>query len=195
MYEIDVAVSNALLGSLALWLGWRTPRLETPLRASIRLVLFSLAAAAWLGFVWHGFLSASKSPLSDALWRLTMLAAGFTAYGFAMFGAVVLGWGRAWTVLFRIILGGYALALLFTAGFRLAMALYLPAVLLALAGFVRRCNMPGIAGLLVVFVASAYQQWGPDLQAGWLTHNTVYHLLLMPSLLLFRHGAIKVESA
>jgi Family of unknown function (DUF6962) len=194
MHAIDVAVSDALLGTLALWLGWRTPRSETPLRASIRLVLFSIAAATWLGFIWHGFLSASQGPLSDTLWRVIMLAAGFTAYGFALFAAVVMGWGRAWTLLFRIVLGGYALALLFSADFRLVMALYLPAVLLALAGFVRRRNVPGIAGLLLVFVASAYQQWGPDLQADWLTHNTVYHLLLMPSLLFFRHGAMELET-
>jgi hypothetical protein len=197
MHEIDVAVSDALLGALALWLGWRTGGGDAAGgRSCVRLVMFSVAAGTWLGAVWHGFLSASGSPFASLVWRLTMLAAGFTAYGFATFGTALLELkARAWPVVLRLILAAYALALLFSDDFRLAMALYLPAVLLALAGFVRRRNGTGIAGLLLVFVASAYQRWGPDLQAAWLTHNTVYHLLLMPSLWLFWRAAIEDEPA
>lgn len=197
MHEVDVAVSDALLGALALWLGWRTKGADAAgRRSSVRLVMYSIAAGTWLGAIWHGFLSGGGDPFSAMVWRLTMLAAGFTAYGFAMFAVSLLGLkARVWPVMFRLILGGYALALLFSDDFRLAMALYLPAVLLTLVGFILRRNGVGIAGLLLVFVASAYQQWGPDLQAAWLTHNTVYHLLLMPSLLLFWRAAIEVESA
>jgi len=196
MHEVDVSVSDALLGALALWLGWRTQGDVTGGRSAVRLVMFSIAAGTWLGAIWHGFLSASGGPLSGLIWRLTMLAAGFTAYGFATFGMDLLQLkARTWPVLLRLILVAYALALLFNDDFRLAMALYLPAVMLALAGFVRRRNGTGAAGLVLVFVASAYQQWGPDLQAAWLTHNTVYHLLLMPSLWLFWRAAIGTEPA
>lgn len=192
MHEIDVAVSDVLLGILALWLGIRTKGADAAgRRSSLRLVMFSIVAGTWLGAMWHGFLSATGGSMSAMVWRLTMLAVGFTAYGFATFGAALLQLkARAWPVVFRLILAAYALALLFSADFRLAMALYLPAVLLTLFAFIRRRNGAGIAGLLLVFVASAYQQWGPDLQTAWLTHNTVYHLLLMPSLLLFWRGAI-----
>jgi hypothetical protein len=197
MQAVDVTVSDALLGTLALWLGWRSRGADdTGRRSSVRLVMFSIVAGTWLGAIWHGFLSTSSDPFSALVWRLTMLAVGFTAYGFAMFGASLLQLkARAWPVLFRLILAAYALVLLFIADFRLAMALYLPAILLALLAFIRRRNGAGIAGLLLVFVASAYQQWGPDLQAGWLTHNTVYHLLLMPALWFFWRGAIAAELA
>jgi general stress protein CsbA len=197
MHEVDVSVSDALLGVVALWLGWRTQGTDdTGRRSSIRVVMFSIATGTWLGALWHGFLSVSTSPFSTLVWRLAMLAAGFTAYGFATFGASMLELkARAWPFLFRLVLAAYALALLFIDDFRLAMAMYLPAVLLALFAFIRRHNGVGVAGLLLVFVASAYQQWGPDLQAAWLTHNTIYHLLLMPALLLFWRGAIGAASA
>ena len=145
MHEIDVAASDAMLGALALWLGWRTPGVKAALRTCIRLVMFSVAAGAWLGAIWHGFLAGEGDAVSMLVWRLTMLAAGLTAYGFAMFGMVALGSKvRGWTMLFRIMLAGYALALVFSDDFRLAIALYVPAVLLTLSGFVRRGSMPGM---------------------------------------------------
>ncbi|HKI61771.1 MAG TPA: hypothetical protein VKA31_05710 [Mariprofundaceae bacterium] len=192
MQEIDVALSDVLVGMLALWLGSRVARhcRSKSLHGALHIVFYAAAAGAWLGAIWHGFYASDQGALSVALWRLTMLSVGVTAYGFALFGTgLLVSKQQAWLWLFRAVLLIYALSLLVSDDFRLAIAIYIPAVLLALAGLVRRGNPAGAAGLVLVLLASAYQQWGPDLHADWLTHNTVYHLILLPSLMLFWLGA------
>jgi len=196
MVELDVALSDGLLGTLALWLGWKVKRNsdDASLHGSLRLVFFSVAAGAWLGAIWHAFYAADTGMLSVVLWRLTMLSVGLTAYGFAMFGAfIVASKPQSWLRLFQSLLAIYALALIFSDDFLLAVAIYIPAVLLALAGFIFRRNAAGIGGLVLVCFASTYQIWGPDLHSVWLTHNAVYHLLLLPALLLFWLGASGVN--
>jgi len=196
MVELDVALSDALLGAMALWLCWRpgSGAAEDHVRVALRLVFFSIAAGAWLGAIWHAFFAADTSMLSVVLWRLTMLSVGLTAYGFAMFGVlIVASKPQPWLQLFKAVLVIYALCLLVGDDFRMAIILYIPAALLALAGFVRIGNVAGVSSLGLVFTASAYQQWGPDLHVIWLTHNTVYHLLLLPALLLFWLGASGVN--
>ena len=187
-----MALSDVLVGMLALWLGSRVARhcRSKSLHGALHIVFYAAAAGAWLGAIWHGFYASDQGALSVALWRLTMLSVGVTAYGFALFGTgLLVSKQQAWLWLFRAVLLIYALSLLVSDDFRLAIAIYIPAVLLALAGLVRRGNPAGAAGLVLVLLASAYQQWGPDLHADWLTHNTVYHLILLPSLMLFWLGA------
>lgn len=206
--EADIALSDAALGLLALILALHqrmrfqlTPcNTEPPIMANLyramQWILLSTVFGAWLGAYWHAFLANDPGLLAQIIWRLTLVAIGCTAYGFALFGLYLLRPNPSQArprpiirIIIPIILLAYLTALLIWEDFLLAIVVYLPAVLFAMIGFTRPplCSHQrlGITGLGLILIASAYQQWGPDIHPQWLTHNAVYHLLLMLALLLF----------
>jgi len=194
MHEIDIVLSDLLLASVAGVLGWRLEagRAE-PAAGALRLILLAIAAGALLGGLWHALFSLDTGVASLLLWRLTMVALGVTAYGFARLGLALLRVKRdGWQWVFLSLLIVYLLLLVSVDAFWLATAINVPATLLALLGSVKRSCMPGVAGILLLYTASFYQLWGPD-PVPWLTHNAIYHLMLIPALWLLWFGVRRMR--
>ncbi len=194
MSEVDIAVSDALLGALALTLliHHRRHFPASPFAAPLAWLLGGLAAGAWLGGIWHALYPDASGPMPALVWRASLLAAGISACGFARLGLRLLDISASGII--NILLALYIAALLLTDDFLLALLATLPAMALTLFGFLKRPPARiGVTGLMLILGASAWQRWGPDLPVWWLSHNTVYHLLLMPALLLVYRAVTKLE--
>lgn len=164
------------------------PTSNIALARAWRLLFASLAGAAFLGFVVHGFL-VDKSALSYRLaWTATLLAIGVVTLATTLIATHLCCAAptRQWIVRATLLLlSGYAFLVLM--GYRhygLAVAVYLPAILFllgALAVRYWRVHSPGtvlgMAGLVLSLLAAAVQQLNINLHPDYLDHNTLYHLI------------------
>jgi len=185
--EPDVALTDF---ALALETGTFAVILDRTRSTQRRFVLFfaAIAAAALLGGAVHGFFPDPAAPLARALWRVTLLAIGFAAFG-AWLAAARLGLpdGSARWVIRAAAAELAAYGAIVVTGdrpFAVAICQYLPAtafLLVVLAVRWVRCREPaalgGAGALAVTFVASGLQQAGIGLHPRWFNHNALYHLL------------------
>jgi hypothetical protein len=197
--EIDVALTDFLLCLEAAWFARfvGSPAARSPLVDYLRITFGGFALAALLGGISHGFFNEPDDPLNALLWRLTMIAVGVTASGFALTGMGLLG-GRTLRYGRRAVGAAFAVYVLITlvrAEFIVAILFYVPATLICLAGIVvARSRCPGhrighgILGLVISLLAPVIQQLQISVHPVYLTHNALYHLVLMPALFLFYRG-------
>jgi len=160
------------------------------------LVFFSsLALAAFMGFISHGFLADKSSGLHTAAWTIVLLAIGTVALAAWAVAAHLLWPGvLARRITRAAILCATLYAAVVLAGYRLfvmAIAFYLPATVLLLTALVvhyRRIPAAhlraGIVGLLLTLVAALVQQTGIALHPVYFDHNALYHLIQAVALLL-----------
>ncbi len=206
MTEIDVALTDYLLGLESAWFAIVLARegRDAPAVRYFSLAFAGLALAALLGGTSHGFFNTATGPVHFIWWWTTLLAIGMAATGFALAGLLLLGmrpapgYQRLSLGLFLL----YAAVTFLRPDFLFAILFYLPALFICLAGFVicnrraaGRAAASGITGILLVLLASAGQQLGIGLQAISLSHNALYHLLLMPALWLIFRSARSLSQA
>jgi hypothetical protein len=194
MTEIDVALTDFLLAAQAGWFAWAFRR-NVPagwLRSSACLMFGGLALAALAGGLWHGFLT-EPSGLSRAVWWLTMLGVGAAASGYVLLGAGLLGW-QSPAVLFGVgaLAVVYAVLSAGTLAFYPAVIATLLATVVGMAGLVRQLCRPGtgtaLVGAVAIALAAIPQQLEWGLEALNLSHNAVYHLLLLGAHYLLYRG-------
>ncbi len=153
----------------------------------------SLALAALLGFVTHGFFADKSLPLYRQLWGATLLSIGIMALAATALAALLIYDARVaarivWST--ASLLVPYSVAVI--AGyhhFGLAIAAYTPAMIFLLSAFVVRLRLHaarywlvGIAGLVLTAVAAAIQQLGVGLHPEHFNHNALYHVIQAPAL-------------
>ena len=153
----------------------------------------SLALAALLGFVTHGFFADKTFPLYRQLWGATLMSIGFMALAATALAALLMFDTR---VANRIVWGATSLLVPYSVAviagyhhFGLAIAAYTPATIFLLSAFVVQSRihsasywLVGIAGLVLTAVAAAIQQLGVGLHPVHFNHNALYHVIQAPAL-------------
>jgi hypothetical protein len=201
MTEPDVAITDYLLAlecAAFVWLLYRRDPTSRPMRNSFALFFAATAAAAIAGGTVHGFFLHPPSLAGDLLWRITLLAVGFSAFALWSLFALLLFTPRVSNViraLAAIELVAYAVLVLSAKrSFRVAIADYVPPAVILFAAFlilfVRRRDpalLAGAAGLALGIAASYLQQRHAGIHPVYFNHNAVYHLLqAVAFLLVFR---------
>ena len=161
---------------------------NTAVARAFRILFATLAFAAFLGFVVHGFL-VDKSALPYRLaWAATLLSIGVAALATTLIAArlccsaTTAQWIVRGAVLLLI---GYAgLVVIGYRHYGLAVAFYLPATLFLFGALALRYwrsraagSLLGIAGLALSLLAAGIQQLNIGLHPEYLDHNTLYHLV------------------
>ena len=206
MTEPDVALTDF---GLALECGVFTillsRRPKQPLRIWFVILFGTLALAAFLGGLYHGFLLGSPARLVDSIWFVIILAAGVTALSCWGIGINLLSLFPESTarVLFLVAVGaGYLVVAISVAPSFGAVLLGSSAaamfLLVAYAAFYRRSRRPellwGLSGVVLMLVAGVFQAAGLDLHPRF-THNALYHVLVgAAAYLIFRSAGGVLEN-
>jgi sugar phosphate permease len=154
----------------------------------------------------HGFFPDVSSAGNRLLWSLTLLAIGVTAaVMLALAAHLALGRARGrraasltgalWVAYALVVVSGYR-------EFYVAIAAYLPAMLLLMAALAKRWLQrrtlgvsAGLAGMLLALVGAAGQQAGIGLHPVYFDHNAVYHVVQAFALyLLYRCGIELIDT-
>jgi hypothetical protein len=199
MKEIDVAATDFLLSAESFTFFFLISKREDGTLKGPFLVLFLASGlSAAIGGIFHGFVEPA-TRLGALLWWLTLLAIGLTSYGFALVGAklaFVEKWVSTFKTLLTALCAAYLVCTIFIREFLVAILFYVPATLLALYGFVHSYRkfggwrlFAGFTGVGISLVAPVIQQLKFSLPSLHLTHNAVYHVVLMIALALFFVGA------
>ena len=187
--DLGLAIENTVFTVLLA----RRSTLLTSARRWWILFFVSLALAALLGFVTHGFFADKSLPLHQQLWGVTLLSMGLMALATVALAALLTFDAR---VANRIVWGAACLLVLYSvaviSGYRhfgLAIAAYAPAMVFLLIAFVNRLGkhhrrhwVLGIAGLVLTSIAAALQQLGVGLHPEYFNHNALYHVIQAPAL-------------
>lgn len=202
LHEPAVALTDYGIAALCAFFVVRLRRAGPPpgLRGWWALFFGAVGTAALAGGTVHAFFPAPGVGQA-ILWRLTLLAIGAAAFaGFALASRKLLAPvpARVLTSATGVVYAAYAaVVLVVTQRFWVAIAHYLPAVLLLGAAFTvemvrgRPGAGQGLAGLLVTLVAAGLQQAQVSL-CGVIDHNTLYHLVQALGLWLLDRGAREV---
>jgi hypothetical protein len=201
LLEPDVALTDFVLAIecawFAVWLYRRSPMGQSSSRWFV-LFFAALSVSALLGGISHGFLSDTQSSVYRTAWGATLLSIGVASFSSWAAGARVLfchnshKLARRFEVFAGLLLCAYVAAVLFfSQSFTVAVVHYLPAAAFLLASLLvaywRRREphlLPGIAGLLLSFMAAAIQQAGAHIPSLQLSHNALYHLVQAVALLM-----------
>ena len=182
--DLGLAIENTLFAVL---LARQTA--TNPVRRRWWLLFFtSLALAALLGFVSHGFFVDKTVLLHRQVWGATLLSLCCMALAAAAVAASLLFNARSAT---RITWGAASLLVPYSVAvivgyrdFGLAIVAYTPAMLFLLIALVRRLRkeparywLPGIAGLVLAAIATGLQQLGVGLHPEYFNHNALYHVI------------------
>lgn len=169
-------------------------------QAAVRLwgaAFFCVAVAAIWGGTLHGFFHQLEPATASTLWHGMIAALGFTSF-FMLTGTAFNSAGPRWRCWLLLLAGTKLLVYLVgtrsNGHFAYAIADYLIAmllVLIVLQRFPYRKN-PGArwitAGIVVAIAATAVEATGYTPALG-ITHNDIYHLILMLALYLLYRGA------
>ena len=189
MTEPDVALTDyglAVECAIFAWLVCRRGERGSELHVWVVVFFASLALASLCGGTVHGFFLDEASYGNAVLWPLSLLAIGVTALsGWAIGAKLVLAPGAArWILraaLLQLVVYG-VIVLLVSDAFWVAMICYLPAALFLVVAFVVARRRPGMEsasfgawGLVLTFVAAAFQQLNISIHPVYFNHNALYH--------------------
>lgn len=207
MTQIDVTLTDFLLAAECLVFAvllTRRSAANVPARYALIIVFYSLAAAAAIGAVVHGFFYAG-GPVEGLLWLLTMAAlgcVGCSAWILFAYGTFAPRAAQFIAIAAAVGLAIYIAVILFVSqDFAIAIADYLPANLAPAVMFLMRAlrsritaAWQGLIGVLLTFLAAGIQQSGIDLHPRYLNHNALYHLIQAVGLFLMYRGGAFIAS-
>jgi hypothetical protein len=183
--------TDYLLGGVTAWLSFRLFRSRHESRRYWGLAFASLAAAAFLGGTWHGFLQ------RDWLWKATVICAGFACFAMVAGSAFAVLRGTA-----RRLVIGFALINLTV--FILWMLLYDQFIWVVIDTGVALCIVAALhllrgdgwmlAGVAVSVAAAVVQASGFALHPHF-NHNDLYHVVQLGAMALFYRGARDLTDA
>jgi len=189
MTEPDVTLTDyaiALLCAVLCMAASRWQTTDVPLRRWWIVLFASIGAGAAFGGTVHGFFLDPATLGNAVLWRATLVSLGVTSAAMWMIGARLVvpepaaTWVRRAAIAQLLV---YAAIVLFVDQ-RFLVATYLPATVFLLVAFVLRQARdrshdvgPGIAGLLLTFVAAAVQQLRIGIHPVYFNHNALYHVI------------------
>jgi hypothetical protein len=190
--EPTTVLTDYALGAVAAWVSFLLLK-NSHLSQKLWGVAFAaLAAGAFLGGTWHGFLH------SDLLWKATVLSVGVASFGMVAGSAYAAFSGTARTLILTAALA----KLLVYSGWMLFHDRFIYVVIdTGIAFFVVaalhlwKWNGPILAGVAVSVVAGLVQASGFKLHEHF-NHNDLYHVIQVAAVILLYRGARRlIDSA
>lgn len=206
--EVMVSVSDFALACLSGLLAMKLYSRQTEMRRTRRwfaIVLGAIALSALLGGISHGLLPDNESRLGGLLWRAALMAIGPAAIGLWMLASLLLfrpGVVERTRTLALIALAIYIGVVLFEyQSFEIALALYVPAAILLLIGFIvslrRRSEafaMDGLLAMAFTLLAGLLQYLRVGVHPIYFNHNALYHFIQgVAVIFLYRAGSKWLE--
>jgi hypothetical protein len=189
MNEPMTVVTDYALGGVAAWLSFLLFRNTQTSRRLWALAFAALAAAAFLGGTWHGFLQ------SNLLWKATTLSAGVASFGMVAGSSYAAFSGQP-----RMLVLTAALAkLLVYSAWMLSHDAFLYVVIDTGLAFTAvaamhlwKWNGPILAGVAVSIAGALVQASGLRPHPHF-NHNDLYHVIQIAALVLLYRGAKRLE--
>ena len=188
IHEPMTMVTDYVLGAVAAWLALALFKEEPRARRWWALAFAALAAGAFLGGTWHGFLQ------SDLLWKATTLTVGVASFGMVMGSSIATTRGKLLPVLAAIKLALYSAWMLFHDQFIYVVVDTAIAFLVVAALHLWKWNAAILAGVLVSVIAALVQASGFKLHQHF-NHNDLYHVIQIIALVLLYRGAKRLQSS
>ena len=191
MNEPMTVVTDYLLGGIAAWLALLLFRSAQTSRRLWALAFAALAAAAFLGGTWHGFLQ------SNLLWKATTLSAGVASFGMVAGSsyAVFSGQLRAFMLtaaLAKLVV--YSAWMLSHDAFLYVVIDTGIAFIVVAALHLWKWNGPILTGVAVSIAGAMVQASGFTLHEHF-NHNDLYHVIQIAALVLLYRGAKRLQSS
>jgi hypothetical protein len=191
MNEPMTVITDYALGGVAAWLSFLLFRSAQTARQLWALAFAALAAAAFLGGTWHGFLQ------SNLLWKATTLSAGVASFGMVAGSSYAVFSGQA-----RVFALTAALAkLVVYSAWMLGHDAFLYVVIDTGIAFIVvaalhlwKWNGPILAGVAVSIAGALVQASGFRLHEHF-NHNDLYHVIQIAALVLLYRGAKRLQSS
>jgi hypothetical protein len=191
MNEPMTVITDYALGGVAAWLSFLLFRSAQTARQLWAVAFAALAAAAFLGGTWHGFLQ------SNLLWKATTLSAGVASFGMVAGSSYAVFSGQA-----RVFALTAALAkLVVYSAWMLGHDAFLYVVIDTGIAFIVvaalhlwKWNGPILAGVAVSFAGALVQASELRLHEHF-NHNDLYHVIQIPALVLLYRGAKRLQSS
>ena len=189
MNEPMTVVTDYALGGVAAWLSlllFRSPQTSSRLWA---VAFAALAAAAFLGGTWHGFVH------SDLLWKATTLSAGVASFGMVAGSAYAVFSGGARTLVMTAALAKllvYSGWMLFHHQFIYVVIDTAIAFIVVAALHLWKWNGPILAAVALSVVAGLVQASGFKLHEHF-NHNDLYHVIQIAGVVLLYRGARRLK--
>jgi len=191
MNEPMTVVTDYALGSVAACLALLLFRSAQTSRRLWAVAFAALAAAAFLGGTWHGFLQ------SNLLWKATTLSAGVASFGMVA--------GSSWAVfsgpLRAFVLTAALAKLVVYSAWMLSHDAFLYVVIDTGIAFIVvaalhlwKWNGPILAGVAVSIAGALVQASGFRLHEHF-NHNDLYHVIQIAALVLLYRGAKRLQSS
>lgn len=184
-------LTDYALGGVAAWLSLLLFRSAPTSRRLWALAFAALAAAAFLGGTWHGFLQ------SSLLWKATTLSAGVASFGMVAGSsyAVFSGQLRAFILtaaLAKLVV--YSAWMLGHDAFIYVVVDTGIAFIVVAALHLWKWNAPILAGVAVSIAAALVQASGLKLHEHF-NHNDLYHVIQIAAVVLLYRGAKRLQSS
>jgi hypothetical protein len=191
MNEPMTVVTDYLLGGVAAWLSLVLFRSAQTSRRLWAVAFAALAAAAFLGGTWHGFLQ------SNLLWKATTLSAGVASFGMVAGSAYAVFSGplRAFALtaaLAKLVV--YSVWMLSHDAFLYVVIDTGIAFIVVAALHLWKWNGPILAGVAVSIAGAMVQASGFTLHQHF-NHNDLYHVIQIAALVLLYRGAKRLQSS
>jgi hypothetical protein len=152
------------------------------------LAFAALAAGAFLGGTWHGFVR------SDLLWKASVLSVGVASFGMVAGSALATLKSRMLPILAALKLAAYLGWMLLHDEFIYVVIDTGIALLVVAALHLWKWNGPILAGVGVSVIAGLVQASGFSLHPHF-NHNDLYHLIQIAGVVLLYHGAKRLQTS
>ena len=176
------------LGAVATWFAFSLFRSSQASQRFWALAFAALAAGAFLGGTWHGFVQ------SDLLWKATTLSVGIASFGMVAGSGLAVTPGKLLPILAALKLAVYSGWMLFHDEFIYVVIDTGIAFLVVAALHLWRFNGWILAGVAVSVLAGLVQASGFKLHQHF-NHNDLYHVIQIGAVFLLYRGARRLSDA
>jgi hypothetical protein len=187
MNEPMTVITDYVLGAVSAWVAFQLLKKKDPAQRFWALAFAALAAGAFLGGTWHGFVH------SELLWKVTTLSVGVASFGMVAGSGFAVGW--------RLLAIAAAVKLVIYIGWMLFHDEFIYVVvdtgiaLLVVAGLhLWKWNGSILAGVAVSVLAGVVQASGFTLHQHF-NHNDLYHVIQIAGVVLLYQGAKRLQSS
>jgi hypothetical protein len=189
--EPMTVLTDYLLGGVSAYAALALVRNPQTSRRLWALAFAALAAAAFLGGTWHGFLH------SDLLWKATTLSAGVASFGMVAGSSYAAFQGATRNAILTVALAKLMVYSAWMLGHDAFIYVVIDtgiAFLIVAAIHLWKWNGPILAGVAVSIAGAAVQASGFRLHEHF-NHNDLYHVIQIAALLLLYRGAKRLQSS
>jgi hypothetical protein len=191
IHEPMTVLTDYLLGGVSAYAAVALVRNAQPSRRLWALAFAALAAAAFLGGTWHGFLQ------SGLLWKATTLSAGLASFGMVAGSSYAAFRGTTRNALVTAALAKLVVYSAWMLGHDAFLYVIIDtgiAFLIVAAIHLWKWNGPILAGVAVSIAGALVQASGFRLHEHF-NHNDLYHVIQIVALALLYRGAKRLQSS